>query len=74
MVAAALARQGFTVSPRIGENARYDMVIEKDGALSRVKPSRPTVRNISFRQIGRESDEVGTDALCGVAKGSSAPS
>jgi hypothetical protein len=39
MVAAALARQGFTVSLPIGENARYDMVIEKDGALSRIKPS-----------------------------------
>jgi hypothetical protein len=37
MVMAALARAGYLVSVPFGEDHRYDLVVEKDGVLSRVQ-------------------------------------
>jgi hypothetical protein len=48
MVAAALAHPGYTVSLP-GENARYDLVIDKDGVLSRVQVKTGRLRSGSIQ-------------------------
>src|SRR6516225_9436244 len=45
MVAAALARVGYLVSKPISENARYDLIIDKDEKLSRVQVKTGRLRN-----------------------------
>ena len=45
IVATALARAGYLISLPIGENSRYDMIIDKDGELSRVQVKTGRVRN-----------------------------
>jgi hypothetical protein len=45
VVALALARAGYLVSKPFGENARYDLVIDKDGKLSRVQVKTGRLRN-----------------------------
>jgi hypothetical protein len=37
IVAAELAKAGYGVAFPMGENRRYDLIIEKDGVLSRVQ-------------------------------------
>jgi hypothetical protein len=45
LVALALGRLGYYVSKPLGENARYDLVIDKDGKLSRVQVKTGRLRN-----------------------------
>lgn len=44
-VALALARAGYLVSKPVGENCRYDLVVDEDGALSRVQVKTGRLRN-----------------------------
>ena len=45
IVATALSRAGYLISLPIGENSRYDMIIDKDGKLSRVQVKTGRLRN-----------------------------
>ncbi len=45
MVIAALSRAGYIVSLPLGENHRYDLIVDKDGVLSRVQVKTGRVRN-----------------------------
>ena len=45
IVAFALSQAGYFVSKPLGENARYDLVIDKDGMLSRVQVKTGRLRN-----------------------------
>lgn len=45
IVALSLSRVGYLVSKPFGENARYDLVIDKDGKLSRVQVKTGRLRN-----------------------------
>lgn len=45
IVAFALSRAGYFVSKPFGENTRYDLVIDKDGTLSRVQVKTGRLRN-----------------------------
>jgi hypothetical protein len=45
IVATALSRAGYLISFPIGENSRYDMIIDKDGKLSRVQVKTGRIRN-----------------------------
>jgi hypothetical protein len=44
-VALALARTGYLVSRPVGENRRYDLIIDKGGVLSRVQVKTGRLRN-----------------------------
>lgn len=45
IVAFSLSRAGYFVSKPLGENTRYDLVIDKDGRLSRVQVKTGRLRN-----------------------------
>lgn len=45
VVAVALARAGYCVAKPLGENSRYDLIIDKDGKLSRVQVKTGRLRN-----------------------------
>ncbi|MBV9700763.1 MAG: hypothetical protein JO078_11650 [Candidatus Eremiobacteraeota bacterium] len=45
IVATALARKGYLVAKPIGENARYDLIIDLDEKLSRVQVKTGRLRN-----------------------------
>jgi hypothetical protein len=45
IVATALARAGYLIAAPIGENARYDLIIDKDEKLSRVRVKTGRLRN-----------------------------
>jgi hypothetical protein len=45
IVATALARAGYLIATPIGENARYDLIIDKDRKLSRVQVKTGRLRN-----------------------------
>ncbi|MBV9027376.1 MAG: hypothetical protein JO311_02055, partial [Candidatus Eremiobacteraeota bacterium] len=45
IVATALARKGYVVSKPIGENSRYDLIIEGDNGLARVQVKTGHLRN-----------------------------
>ncbi|MEO6835636.1 MAG: group I intron-associated PD-(D/E)XK endonuclease [Candidatus Tumulicola sp.] len=51
----ALARAGYIVSAPFGENSRYDLIIDKDGILSRVQVKTGRLRNgVSCRSYAGE--------------------
>lgn len=45
IVAVSLSRAGYFVSKPLGESTRYDLVIDKDGTLSRVQVKTGRLRN-----------------------------
>jgi hypothetical protein len=45
IVAVSLGRAGYLVSKPLGENTRYDLIIDKDGTLSRVQVKTGRLRN-----------------------------
>lgn len=45
IVALALGRAGYYVAKPLGENSRYDLIIDKDGKLSRVQIKTGRLRN-----------------------------
>jgi hypothetical protein len=45
IVAVSLSRAGYFVSKPLGESTRYDLVIDKDGRLSRVQVKTGRLRN-----------------------------
>ncbi|MBV8068142.1 MAG: hypothetical protein JO113_09195 [Candidatus Eremiobacteraeota bacterium] len=45
IVALALTRVGYVIAKPLGENARYDLVIDRDGRLSRVQVKTGRLRN-----------------------------
>lgn len=45
IVAVALGRAGYGVVKPLGENSRYDLIIDKDGKLSRVQVKTGRLRN-----------------------------
>ncbi len=45
IVAVALGRAGYIVAKPLGEKSRYDLIIDKDGTLSRVQVKTGRLRN-----------------------------